>query len=80
MKTEHCRTCSEPVIWATTAAGKAMPVDAEPRSDGNLDLIEGDPVPQVRVIPAHTPTMTGLRYVSHFATCSHAAEHRKRKG
>jgi predicted secreted protein len=73
-----CQSCDGAVFWARTEAGKAMLVDAESRSDGNLELLDDDP-PRVRVVRPDQPTMTGHRYVSHFGTCPNADSHRRRR-
>jgi hypothetical protein len=78
VKRSNCGSCQAPVIGALTVNGKFMPVDAEPREDGNLTLTDADPIPHVTVIKAGQ-TVDGPRYVSHFATCSNAAQHRRRK-
>lgn len=72
----RCRSCGAHVIWATTATGKAMPVDAEAvdaPDAGNIFLtfLGGQLAAQV-VEPA-----PGLRK-SHFATCPNANTHRRR--
>ena len=54
-------------------AGKRMPVNAEPVAHGNLE-VTGD---QCRVIKTHE-VYTGVRYLSHFATCTKAAQFRKK--
>lgn len=81
--TGRCRSCAAPIVWAITAAkGNRMPLDPEPVPDGNVWIIEhpehGQPVIGVALqrsdIPADIET-----YVSHFVTCSAAAEHRRRK-
>lgn len=69
-----CRSCGAPIIWAITENGKRMPLDAEPaeRPTGVFrlepsgdDLIARRPIEQV--------------YISHFATCPNADQHRKPK-
>ena len=68
-----CRSCSAPIFWATTAKGKAIPLDVEPRADGNIEV-------RARVAHYVTPDLNAVgtrRYVSHFATCAQAAQFRK---
>lgn len=78
MKINQCRSCDAPIIGALTVNGKWMPVDAEPRADGNLSLTEAEPIPQVTVIKA-SDGVEGRRYVSHFVTCPNAERRRRRK-
>lgn len=83
-----CRACKAPLIWAVTAAnGKPIPVDPEPRDDGNLELGRRVPLKgggsallatvidldQLPLFELETPP----RYVSHFATCPDADRFRK---
>lgn len=83
------------VWTVSEATGKRSPIDAEPVPNGNLRIVEQPPgparpgghvdrlPPTIRVAGATVdlldPTDDGVRYVSHFATCPQAAEHRRRK-
>jgi hypothetical protein len=66
--TTTCRSCGADIFWAETARGARMPIDA--KGEARV-VLEGEPGAQ-RAVVRQT-------YVSHFATCAHAAEHRKRK-
>lgn len=79
-----CGSCAAEVIWTVTHKGRRMPVDAAPVEGGNIRLrseADGD-----RVIAEYPgKEHPGLfdegdraRYVSHFATCPQAAQHRRR--
>lgn len=77
----RCRSCGVLILWATTEAGKRMPVDAEPSLMGNLWLDYAgdgsDPVARpVTLENAHLEE-TETRFVSHFATCPEAGEWRR---
>jgi hypothetical protein len=79
-----CRSCGAAVIWTRTAAGKAMPVDAEPVDGGNVLLSRGPAdvgIPTATVVGKRVqPSIFGddsPRYTSHFATCPHADTHRR---
>lgn len=69
-RTSRCRSCNAEIIWAVTATGKRMPVDAAPSANGNIHL-EG-----TTAIVLDEP-VDGAR-TSHFATCPNADQHRKR--
>lgn len=70
----RCRTCDAPIIWARTPGGKAIPVDSEPRPDGNLVLeFNGEEGVTARYVSE------GGTHVSHFVTCPDADTHRKPK-
>jgi hypothetical protein len=75
-----CRSCGAEMLWAVTAKGKRIPLDALAVPDGNVVLEEQGPgrPPLAVVLPNGTdPLMTETeRYVSHFATCPRADEHR----
>ena len=71
----NCSSCQAPVRWAQTEHGKRMPVDVRPVPNGNIRLIDG-PTPTAVYLKAGEE-YTGLRYVSHFATCRFARSHRK---
>ena len=67
-----CRTCGAAVTWVLTASGKRMPVDPIPIAGGNIELT-GEVATYVK------PDSDTKRYVSHFATCPDALDHRKKK-
>ena len=71
-----CRSCGTPVVWARTATGKAMPVDAAPDPKGNLVLVWARTVVEARVVRGDAPHGYPLR-LSHFATCLQAMTRRK---
>lgn len=86
-RTEPCKSCSGPVIWAVTATRRAMPVDAEPSPGGNVALnkrgLNGQARPFAYVVPvlnlqAARDEGTPLR-TSHFVTCPDAPSWRKPK-
>lgn len=71
----NCRSCKAPIVWAMNEkSGKHMPFDPEPVSGGHWVLL---------VISGKRQAIyDGTRlngYVSHFFTCPHAAQHRRRR-
>lgn len=60
----ECHSCGAPILWARTTAGKLLPLDRCPRSDG--------------YILREMPDGSTLMYVSHFATCHNADKHRRK--
>jgi len=68
----NCRSCNAKIMMLKTATGKFMPVDAVPVPHGNLEVHNGE----CRVI-RKTEVYEGDRYISHFATCVNAKQHRK---
>jgi hypothetical protein len=64
-----CRSCGAPIVWAVTSSGKRMPLDARAAVVFGLDTTS-DP-------PLATRGQGDPLYVSHFATCPNAAQHRK---
>jgi hypothetical protein len=81
-----CRACGARMVWTRTAAGKAMPLDAEPHPDGNVRLL---PDGSCEVLSA--PDLEAQRareslggpflalYRSHFASCPQASRFRRAK-
>lgn len=82
--TEACRSCQAPIIWCTTERGRAMPVDAQPSTGGNLLLrrrieYKGNCDPLAVLIDAtHRFGRTDL-HTSHFATCPNAETWRTKR-
>ena len=83
MKQTTCRSCGAPIIFITSAKGHRMPLDAEPvtywqKTGGNKKVV----TPNGEVISCELEgdpqKATGIGYVSHFATCPNAKEHRRR--
>lgn len=80
----RCRSCTAEVFWARTASGKLIPIDAEPVDGGNVHVVtrraDGTPA----TIRVATQDELGIHpdkstYVSHFATCPSANEHRSKR-
>lgn len=73
-----CSSCGASIVWVVTATGKRMPIDPQPVEGGNLEL-EGNRGGHVAryVKPEQGGLFGRPRYVSHFASCPHAAQHRK---
>lgn len=68
--------------WATTPAGKLIPLDPEPVEDGNL-AVHRDPDGvhlYARVLKAgEDPESHERRGRTHFSSCPHADQHRRPK-
>lgn len=83
-RVSRCRSCGERIYWARTASGKPMPVDVvragnqTPRTVGNVDLRRrtDDPSELTATVVAEASRSPQL-WTSHFATCPHAAQHRR---
>lgn len=83
----RCSSCQAPIIWAEfKATGTRAPLDAEPVPDGNLAIASWRPDGTALIVLADTvqggqlalDTAPPERWVTHFATCPNAAEHRRR--
>lgn len=60
--------------------GSVMPVDVDPRADGNMALVRTDAGWRMRTLKrGDDPQDDPRRWVSHFATCTRAADYRKPK-
>ena len=62
-----CSSCDASIIFAKTAAGKKIPLDATP-VPGLFVILDGGVAISAREV-----------YRSHFATCPHAAAHRHKR-
>lgn len=86
MEISRCRSCRAEIIWVVLAPkGRPHPVDAEPRSDGSIRIVDGPPAglwphralrAYVLPIEERGPLDEPL-YVSHFATCPESARWRR---
>lgn len=88
---DECRSCHAEIIWAHTAAGRRMPVDAkpldrEPPNDGGVFVLlrtNGEAplaLPLVGLTALSLESATRAKvplFVSHFSTCPNADEWRK---
>jgi hypothetical protein len=70
-----CKSCNAAILWAETPNGKRMPLDAQPVPNGNIVLVDGK-----ATVIGHGETRDGREaWLSHWATCPSAAQHRKPK-
>jgi hypothetical protein len=82
--TRPCRSCQAPLIWAVTAGGRPMPVDAEP-GPGGLVALTARPgaAPLAVVVPAAGRVQRAARAArtdlrrTHMQTCPDRAHWRR---
>lgn len=76
-----CSTCERPILWALSERGKPIPIDPQPRADGNIVLraLGGVEDRVAHVLKPDETASAEPRYVSHFATCPQAETHRRRR-
>ena len=77
-----CRTCGAAIQWVVSqTSGKPMPIDAEPVARGNVVIVGTDETLTPVVVYLKRGELDEFdkrpRYVSHFATCPQADEHRR---
>lgn len=84
--TSPCRSCKTPVEWVVVeASGKRMPIDPDPHPLGTVarlgytDEETGADVVEVLKLGGGGLDESRPLYLSHFATCPNAAQHRKKK-
>jgi len=65
----RCKTCGQSIQWAVTEAGKKVPLDHPPE---NRFVKTNRHLPDQELHVRMTET-----YISHFATCPQADQHRK---
>jgi hypothetical protein len=68
-----CASCGAPIFWAKTTHGKAMPVDAAARFDGNIVIRDG----MAFVLGPRAEPTGEVRYTSHMWTCPKRDDWRK---
>jgi hypothetical protein len=71
-----CRSCGAPIRWALTTNGRRIPLDPDPVEGGNLALADQGTTPIAYYVDPEDEPVPGPLYVSHFATCPNAAQHR----
>lgn len=72
----NCRSCNAEIVWAINeSTGKPSPFDAAPDPKGRWAVHE-DPEGGDHLVAYHDPDAR-VRYVSHFATCPNAQQHRR---
>ena len=72
-----CRACPATVRWVVVAkTGRRMPLDPEPREDGNVRLdhtgqaVVVGKAAKARILASVNGASFGPWYVSHFVTCA----------
>ena len=74
MKTTPCKGCGRPIVWAKDAAGKAIPLDPRAPVYRVLELEAGIACRRLEPTEATAANPATAAMVSHFATCSAAAQ------
>jgi hypothetical protein len=82
VKTHTCRSCGRPIRWVQLPSGKRMPLDALPPVDGRGNVfVHSDGrrglVLKEREIAEQPPAVRKRLYLSHFASCAQADQHRR---
>jgi hypothetical protein len=78
----RCRSCNAPITWAIVEGSQAaMPLDAQTHPKGNVYLTHNrDGTPVARVLTdEERAEYPGDLHLSHFATCPHADDWRRRR-
>lgn len=70
----RCRSCAAEITWARTTTGRRIPLDAVPVAGGNIELHDG-----IAHVASQAVLSIDPLYVSHFATCPDANEHRAKR-
>lgn len=78
-----CRGCNAPIVWIECASGKRMPCNPNPVTYWEMPGATGKVVtPNGEVISCEfkgdLQAATGIGYISHFSTCPHAGQFRKK--
>ncbi len=89
MRIVNCKSCGAPIVWVKTQNGKNMPCDAdaveyqENYKGKSTVVTEDGRVLKATIIDRTgggllSPIIDGKGYIPHWATCPHAAQHRRR--
>ncbi len=79
MSASTCGSCGAPIRWGVTYSGKRMPIDPEPSELGNVRVFGDGRCAALGLTDIEAYRLAGIPlYLSHFATCPHAARHRRR--
>ena len=89
MRIVNCKSCGAPIVWIKTQNGKSMPCDAfaveyqENYKGKSTVVTEDGHVLKATIIDRTgggllSPVIDGKGYIPHWATCPHAAQHRRR--
>lgn len=80
----HCKTCGQPIIFATTETGALMPIDANPHPNGRLKLERDRNWHHVTILKEGTLELAAAHrdrtplHQPHWVTCTHPDQHRRR--
>lgn len=83
MTPNRCESCQASIVWARTQRGERMPVDADPSPAGNV-VVTGEGRER-RAGVLTKGQAAGARaagqelFLSHFASCPMASDHRRRQ-
>lgn len=74
---DACRSCSKPVLFARTTAGKTVPFEADSNGlwaieNGAARYLGAKSAPPAQLELGAVAALEPQRYTSHFATCPHA--------
>ena len=72
-KISNCNTCKAEIIWVELKSGKRHPLDAEIVISDGTQLLYVDNLHGFKKLPAGRKG-----YMSHFATCPHAKDWRRK--
>lgn len=76
----RCRSCGEPIRWATTVKGRQVPLDVEPVDGGGVAWDPDDPDALAVVVADGAEVPEGARrWSSHLVTCRLGSAWRQRE-
>lgn len=88
MQIAKCKSCRAPIVWIKTKNGKNMPCDADAveyqenyKGKSTIVTEDGRVLKASIITPSSggfAPIIDGKGYIPHWATCPHAAQHRRR--
>ena len=73
----RCRSCNAEIRWFNTASGKKIPINVGVSPFGNIRVCDGVAIVLSKLLLAEAYDRAEELYVSHYATCPNASEHRR---
>lgn len=73
----ECKSCGAEIYWVSTTNGRSTPMNAKVEPEGGWVLTlkpDGTPLAEIFHSREH---INRNRYISHFATCPSAGDHRR---
>lgn len=72
-------TCTAQIRWATTEAGRRLPLDLDPHPDGTVLMVAVDGRWRARILGGAQLPAQGEAWMPHWSTCPDSEHYRRRQ-